>query len=112
MMIGSIPRPSMRSLAYALLALMLLVHIGPLCDAASAAPPVMAGQTAMGDCHGAPAAPKHSTASSCATGCITLPVRLPAAGPVEFSDPVELTAAATRSLAGLSGGPAPPPPRS
>ena len=104
----------MRSLAYVLMARMLLVRMGPLCDAAAATPAAMdmAMVMVLGDCREAPTSPKHPAASSCATGCMTLPAKVVETGPGEPRDPIGLTGTSTRSLAGLSGGPAPPPPRS
>jgi len=90
---------------------LLFVRIGPLCDVAAAAVPVVGAEMATGDCHGAPSTPKHSTASSCATGCIAIPAKMPAVSLSQNDDPIEIAAALARSLTGLSGGPAPPPPR-
>ncbi len=105
------PGSSLRLLAYALLALVLLVRAGPLCETSATAAP-MTMEMAKGECHGAPSAPKHPAASSCVVGCAALPIKPAPTVSSASANALDVVAAPARVLDGLARGPAPPPPRS
>jgi hypothetical protein len=104
----------LRWFALMLLALALLVRVGPLCDAAAAAPPAAMHAAAMTDCadHPAsPSAPKKAQLGVCVTGCMPIA----ASAPLNPTSPTRtgelIYASAPHVLAGLAQGPTTPPPR-
>lgn len=101
-----------RGLVLAVLAVMLLVRLGPLCEAAAMAAPPVASQ--MMDCAGKPtrASAKQLPPAACATPCAAMPGVAAIGGePLPFSALLP-TPAKPAGLIGLARAPATPPPRS
>lgn len=109
MKIGSRPLASLLRIAlFGALAALLLVRLGPFCEAAAQAAPI---GMVMGGCEGKGMPEKKAPASACATPCAAVqgdtiarvePLRFPATAPMPAS---------ISSLAGQAVPPATPPPR-
>lgn len=101
-----------RSLVLAVLAVMLLVRLGPLCETAAMAATPVASQ--MMDCAGKPtrAPAKQVPPAACATPCAAMPGVAAVGGePLPFVM-LRPTPAKPAGLFGLARAPATPPPRS
>ncbi|MBB5714969.1 hypothetical protein [Sphingomonas aerophila] len=106
----ALPSFDLRRILLALLALGLVLRMGAGCDAMAAPLKPAAQQSHCTDMPAKPDKPLKMDAAACAL-CVTLPgatpasygVAVPAAGASDPSRPL--------LLAGLAGGPAPPPPR-
>lgn len=102
----------LRALALSLLAVMLFLRVGPICEAGATAATVSAtpSQT-MAGCEQAPGKPvKKPPLPNCVGGCIAVdpqPVATAEMTPAAVNRPVSGVHAALESR---SGGPAPPPP--
>jgi hypothetical protein len=101
-----------RVFALTLLGAMLLVRMGPMCEAMAQAAPVAGAHAAMKDCDRAPVSPgKKAPPVTCATACVATSVD----AQVVPSARIAMSTAASPSLhavlEGRSGGPSPPPPR-
>lgn len=106
----SLFRSVLGRLGVALLALGLVVRLGGACEAM--AMPVAAPVAHMAGCDQIPAKPVKHAPSACPVSCVALPDAVhPAIEQIAFVA-AELQTDTTAKLAGLAGGPAPPPPRS
>ena len=105
------PPPPLRRMLLALVAVMLLVGVGPLCEVVNAiAPPAAtAAMAGCGDSSSHPA--KKSPPASCAAGCSLIGATpSPATLPSLFRSQVE-PPPLCQPMIGLVSGPAPPPPQ-
>lgn len=105
-------RSPLRRLLVVLMALGLVMRLGGACEAmAAVTTPPAAHQAHCPEAPSTPAEPVEKSAAECAL-CVALPdTASRGTEPATFTVPQPASAVPTR-LAGLAGGPAPPPPRS
>lgn len=102
----------LRAFALTLLGAMLLVRMGPMCEAMAQAAPVGDVHAAMADCDRAPSVPvKKAPPISCAGTCVATPVDAQLASSAPIATSASASASLHAVLEGRSGGPSPPPPR-
>jgi len=102
---------NVRHLLVALLAIGLVLRLGSACEAMAATPAAPAAhQSHCADMPAKPDKPVKSEAAACAM-CVTLPAKLTAPAANVYVATANHTQARQHRLAGMSGGPAPPPPR-
>ncbi|WP_294284312.1 hypothetical protein [uncultured Sphingomonas sp.] len=102
----------LRVLALVVLGTMMLVRMGPVCEAMAQAVPAPGLHAAMSDCDRVPAMPQGKPASiACPGACIATDVD----APIVLQTLAALSPAPPildhEALVGRSGGPSPPPPR-
>lgn len=102
----------LRAFALTLLGAMLLVRMGPMCEAMAQAAPLQGAHAAMVDCDRAPGAPvKKAPPVSCAGACVATSVDAQVVSPAPIAISDSASASLHPVLEGRSGGPSPPPPR-
>lgn len=101
-----------RVFALTLLGAMLLIRMGPMCEAMAQAAPLAETHAAMADCDRTPAIPaKKVPPAACTGACIATALDVHASPATQFAARTDLLAPEHPALDGRSGGPAPPPPR-
>lgn len=102
-----------RAFALTLLGAMLLVRMGPMCEAkARAAHPLAETHAVMAGCDHAPSTPaKKTPPDACVGTCIATPLEVHSSPAMQLATRVALPVPEHQTLHGRSSGPAPPPPR-
>lgn len=112
-MVRVLPRSlvNLRHLLVALLAIGLVLRLGGACEAMAATPAAPAAhQSHCADMPAKPDKPVKFDTAACAM-CVTLPAKLTAPAANVYVATADHAHAKPHRLAGTSGGPAPPPPR-
>ena len=101
-----------RTLALLLLGAMLLVRMGPMCEAIAQAAPPAEAHAGMADCDRAPPTPvKKAPSVDCVGACIATALDVHTSPAPQLAVRTDPPAPEPHALVGRSGGPAPPPPR-
>ena len=101
-----------RTFALVLLGAMLLVRMGPMCEAMAQAAPLTQAYAGMADCDRAPPTPvKKAPPVDCVGACIATALDVHTSPAPQLAVRTDPPAPEPHALVGRSGGPAPPPPR-